>query len=157
MTKLSIPFQILTLTILLCTLTYTTLCYAHDFEGNLTAQAGAGATDLFSISCSNAEENATETTHHLYVTIRNNVKSNDPLSVVVYKKGDSNGLSKSVSDAIGGDYTPSPGLLLPGGNGDYLVFVHHNSDTPLTYLLQYHCQDSNNQHTGTDIQSLQNE
>ena len=151
------PSQTLTLLSILFVLLCTSPCYAHDFDGNLTTQSGAGATDSFSISCFNAEENATETTHHLYVTIRNNVKSNDTLSVVVYKKGDSNGLSKSVSDAIGGDYTSSPALIIPGGNGDYLAFVHHNSDTTLTYLLQYHCQDINTQHTGTDIQSLQNE
>ena len=131
--------------------------HAHDLEANLSEAGGESATDLYSIVCFNDPQSSQEITHHLSVTVRNNVKTDSLLSVVVYKKTATAGISKSATDPKGGDYETSPEILLAGGEGEYLAFVHHSANTPQGYLLKYHCQDAQNNHTGTTIQTLQNE
>lgn len=141
-----------------CLTTATSLSLsAHDQEGNLSAAAGESATDLYSISCFNDPEFSQEPTHHLSVSLRSNVKEGGGMSMVVYKKTPSGQITKAASDAIGGDYTQSPEIIISGGEGDYQVFIHHMTSTAQSYMVSFHCQDAHNQHTGTDIQILQNE
>jgi hypothetical protein len=130
---------------------------AHDQEGNLTAAGGESATDIYSITCSADPAEKPEKNYHLFATLRNNSKEGGKMSMLVYKNTTKGGLSKSATDNTGGDYETSPAINLPGGDGEYLLFVHHQDNTPQTYLLQFHCQDSQNQHTDTNIQTLQNE
>jgi hypothetical protein len=130
---------------------------AHDQEGSLTAAAGESATDLYSINCFNDPEFSGGPSHHLSVSLRNNTKVGGGLSMVVYKKTPTGQISKTATDVIGGDYTQSPEVIIPGGEGDYQVFVHHMTNTAQSYMMSFHCQDAHNQHTGTDIQILQNE
>ncbi|NOT10800.1 MAG: hypothetical protein HOP23_03035 [Methylococcaceae bacterium] len=130
---------------------------AHETEGSLMAASGAGATDLYSISCFKDAENPSETPHQLFVNVRDNVKGGGVMSVVVYKATATGGITKTATDPIGGDYNPSPDIILTAGEGDYLVFVNHTEKISESYMLQYHCQDAAKQHTGTQINSIQNE
>lgn len=142
---------------LLATAAYSNTVLAHEMEGGLNTSAGEGATDLYSVSCYNDAEGSQQPTHQLFVNIRDNVKGGAVLSVLVYKKTATGAITKTATDPVGGDYTPSPDIILPGGEGEYLVFVNHTLKIAESYLLQFHCQDEANQHTGTQVQTLQNE
>lgn len=128
---------------------------AHEVEGSLTAKAGA--TDLYSVSCANDPEFSAGPAQQLFVNVRDNDKNGGLMSVVVYKATATGGISKTATDPKGGDYNQSPDIVISGGEGDYLVFVNHTEAFAESYMLQFHCQDAAKQHTGTQVQPIQNE
>jgi hypothetical protein len=158
MIKLAFPTHpIIIFNLLFLATTFIMPASAHEVEGSLTAKAGIGATDLFSVSCANDPEFSGGPAQQLFVNVRDNDKKGGLMSVVAYKATANGGISKTATDPKGGDYNPSPDIVLSGGEGDYLVFVNHTEAFAESYMLQFHCQDAAKQHTGTQVQPLQNE
>ncbi|MDD5579829.1 MAG: hypothetical protein PHY16_11185 [Methylobacter sp.] len=127
---------------------------AHDIAASLGILKGAGATDLYTVTCStDPTEQSQQPTDHLFVQIQDQNAGGAILSVQVMKGA----IAVNSTDNIGGDGIPAPAITLQGGEGDYLVLVDHTARFAETYFMSYHCQDANNQHTGTVLTTKQNQ
>lgn len=128
----------------------THAAFAHDQTGALGK--AAGATDYYAISCFDDGNGAAA---YLVFQIMDALPVAAPVvSAQVTTKGR---LAVNTTDAIDGDATYSPKVLVKGGNGTYYVSVDKTKAGVENYSFQYHCETSDNQHTGTSIIPLQSQ
>lgn len=117
---------------------------ADDQAGSLGK--AASATDYYQVIC-------TENDDHLYIQVRDDGPQAKPL-VSVLAVGSQ---IKNSTDTVDGDAKYSPLLNIKGGSGTYHVFVSKTSAGFENYSLIFHCYDSSNNHTQTDIYPFQDQ
>jgi hypothetical protein len=127
----------------LSVLGYVGSASAHEQLGALGA--GAKKTDYYEVSCFN---DGTGDAGHLAVLITDLVPAASPLVSVQVIKGQ---LAKNTTDPVDGDATSSPEMKVIGGNGAYKVIVDKTGADAENYSLDYHCETSTGDHTGTSI------
>lgn len=145
---------------------------AHDIIGSLTngvaSQTGAGATDIYTISCFNDPALSSNPTDHLYFQVRDASPAGGQISatainnaMIVNQTTNNARTAVSVTDLVGGDNTPSATKTLkaPVAAQDltFTLVVHHTAAAADNYVLTAHCEDAGNNHTGTDSLQLQNQ
>lgn len=123
--------------------------FAHDQTGALGK--AAGATDYYAVSCFDDGNGAAA---YLAFQVIDALPVAAPVVSAQVTKGR---LAVNTTDAIDGDATYSPKVLVKGGNGTYYVSVDKTKAGVENYSFQYHCETSDNQHTGTSILPLQNQ
>ena len=123
--------------------------FAHDQTGALGK--AVGATDYYAVSCFDDGNGVAD---HLSFQIMDALPAAIPAVSAQVTKGR---LAVNTTDAIDGDATYSPAVLVKGGNGTYYVSVDKSKAGVENYSFQYHCETSDNQHTGTSILPLQNQ
>lgn len=124
---------------------------AHDYASFIAIQPNAQA--VLTASCF---DDGNGTPDRLDLSIRNATKSNYLLTATVVT-GDIKG---STTDTISGDRLPSKLIGVKGGAATYTVTVSKTKKKPTskpatlkgraTFQIVYHCQSTNNQHTGTN-------
>jgi hypothetical protein len=61
----------------------------------------------------------------------------------------------NVTDPVSGDGQASPAVALKGGNGEYRISANKTAEGGRQISVTYHCENSGNAHTGTEIELLQ--
>jgi hypothetical protein len=87
------------------------------------------------------------------VAIKNNTPSAARLSIQAIRD---NGATNS-TDAVNANAAYSPTILQAGSDGYFYLTVNKTAAGAVNYSIQYHCQTSDNQHSGTDIVQLTNQ
>ena len=128
----------------------THAAFAHDQFGALGKVAGA--TDYYAISCFDDGNGAAA-----YLALQV-IDTALPIAAPVVSAQVTKGRwAVNTTDAIDGDATYSPKVLVKGGNGTYYVSVDKTKAGVENYSFQYHCETSDNQHTGTSIIRMQDQ
>ena len=125
-----------------------------------------GAVDTWQITCEFDSSLSQNFTDHLFVQIADTNPAGGPITALA----GSDVAVVSTTDLIPattaatpttpatGDLNPSPGRIvkssIPSVDATYTVIVHHTSPAADSYTLSVHCQDANNNHTGTKIPVL---
>ncbi len=141
--------------VILIVSSYTPTVLAHDYVGTLGTLAGASATDLLRVDCSQDVGAASQSpTHQLYITITDGTAAGGKLtaSAAVFTPGF--GKATTVTDPKGGDGVSSPEKTLTVIGADkqdveFFITINHSATGGKSYTLGYHCQDASGQHTGT--------
>ena len=124
------------------------VCFAHSQSGSLLSASGAGATDLYQVTC---EDDATAG-GYLEARIKDfGAGSMMSLQLIKGSKA-ANGTDTVPADANFGGWAK-----LFGGVGAYYMVVDRNgtSATNEAYTIEYHCHSSNPAyHAGTTIAPL---
>lgn len=127
---------------------HTPIALAHTQVGSLGS--GAGATDLYTVTCSTDSGGVT---FRLYTRMKDNT-SGSSLVQVQTRKGS---IATNTTDPTGGDSAYSPTVYNNSGNGAYNVLVDKTASGTNNYTLDYHCQTATGVHTGTSITTNQNQ
>ncbi|MEC4748391.1 hypothetical protein [Methylomicrobium sp. Wu6] len=129
---------------------YSSIGIAHDQGGTLNA--GASATDVYQVSCF---DDGGGKPYQLFFEIKSVIPASPPVSAQVINDD----LAMSTTDRVGGDenYSPELQVVKPGNNDTYTIVIDKSAAGKASYSLEYHCQDSHGNHTGTDILPLQNQ
>lgn len=127
---------------------HTPIALAHTQTGSLGS--GAGATDLYTVTCSTDSSGAT-------FRLRIRVKDNTSGSSRVQAQTRKSSIATNSTDPSGGNTAYSPTVYNNSGNGAYNVLVNKSASGTNSYTLEYHCQTEAGGHTGTDITTLQNQ
>lgn len=127
---------------------HTPIALAHTQGGSLGS--GAGATDLYTVTCST---NAGGATFRLYTRVKDNT-SGSSLVQVQTRKGS---IATNTTDPSGGNTAYSPTVYNNSSNGAYNVLVDKSASGTNSYTLDYHCQTATGVHTGTGIIQNQNQ
>lgn len=136
---------------LLISVVYTSIASAHDQGGSLGA--AAGATDMYQITCYDAQD-GTGPSEHLRVSVIDAAPVAVPrVSAQVTKWG----WALNTTDAVDGNTAYSPEIRFYGGDGSYLVAIDKSAAGSENYNITYHCQGKTGLHTGTYIYPLQNQ
>ncbi len=122
---------------------------AHDISGALGKSPTA--TDYYQLSC---YDDGNGPADHLSIQVIDMAPVAKPLISVQVTKGI---LAGNTTDAVDGNATYSPALKMKGGDGDYAVTVDKTAAGLETYSLQYHCETSTGDHTGTGYAILANQ
>jgi len=125
-------------TVVLSWLFLPVVSLAHSEDNALAATAGAS--DLFKVTCSDGSA-------YLETYIKNKTAGGSFISVQVIKDSQ----VSNTTDPIAGDSGYSPQVKTKGGDGSYLVMVNHTVSKSETYTLEFHCKNSQDDHTGTSI------
>lgn len=133
----------------LTVLGYAGSASAHDISSGLGK--AATATDYYQISC---YDDGNGPADHLYIQVIDMAPVAKPMISVQVTKGI---LASNTTDAVDGNATYSPALTIKGGNGDYAVTIDKTAAGLETYSLQYHCETSSGDHTGTAYTILTNQ
>lgn len=131
---------------------------AHDRAGGLTATSGPGATDFYTITCSNDPATGT-VTDRLFFKIRDITEGGNLVGMTVVKAdAPANQAATTTVDLVGGtDPAYSPDSQIKGGNGIYNVTVWHTGvASDESYSFAYHCENGTT-HTGTTITRVSNQ
>lgn len=141
---------------------YSNFAFAHAQDGTLGTLKGAGASDIYIVSCfKDAGEPSQLPTDHLSLNILNTTVGplNQLLSAQVVAVNSKTGLlvGGNTTDVTGGTSTGSPYITVAAGEVNYTVLVDHNAKIAGSYTIDFHCQDASNVHTGTSIQTIQNQ
>lgn len=126
---------------------------AHESGGSLGV--AASATDVYQVGCNTSDGQP----YKLFFDITNATPSSSPLSAQVIN-GD---VAMSTTDHSGGDTISSPKIevVRPSGTTGamaYTIVVDKSGAGAVNYGLEFHCEDINGQHTGTDdILPVQNQ
>lgn len=132
------------------TMAHPFIVSAHDKSGSLGV--AASATDVYQIICySEGGINP----YQLFFDIKSMTASATPLSAQVINEN----LAMSTTDSIGGDAAKSPELRVvrQGNNDTYTVAVDKSGAGEVNYTIDFHCEDSNGNHAGTQILSAQDQ
>ncbi|MEY4768000.1 MAG: hypothetical protein RL637_639 [Pseudomonadota bacterium] len=124
---------------------------AHEQTGSLGKSASA--TDLYQIQCFDNGDGTGNTARLVTQIIDSPPKVAAKLSVQTVKAAK----ATNTTDAIDGDALGSPFASNYGGDGYYYVIVNKDGAGVESYTLDFHCQSSSGEHTGTEISSLQNQ
>lgn len=122
--------------------------FAHTQTGILGA--AAGATDVYAITCSSADNS----TDHLVTAVRDLLPKAAPWISVQVLRG---AAVRNTTDAVDGDTAMSPEVKTPGGDGTYTVIVDKTAAGKELYSLEFHCQSKSGEHTDTEIGIVQNQ
>jgi hypothetical protein len=122
---------------------------AHDVNGAL--RTASSAIDYYQVHC--FDEGGSGPTAHLSVAVKNNTNSAAKLSIQAIRD---NGATNS-TDAVNANAAYSPNILQAGGDGYFYLTVNKTAAGAVNYSIQFHCQTSDNQHSGTDIVQLTNQ
>lgn len=115
---------------------------AHE-SGARALGTGAGATDVYPISCF---DDGNGNTSYLTVAVQDLAPvANPTVSIQIFKDGFSN----NASDLVDGDAGTSPSIKLTRGNGTYYVMVNKSRTGAENYQFDYHCMTATGAHTGT--------
>ncbi|MFH0342026.1 MAG: hypothetical protein ACHBNF_07810 [Chromatiales bacterium] len=124
------------------------IALAHTQGGSLGSSAGA--TDLYTVTCSTNAGGAT-------FRLGTRVKNNTPGSVKVSVQARKGSIATNITDATSGDAGYSFWVYNNSGNGAYNVLVDKSATGANNYTLDYHCQTAAGGHTGTSITTNQNQ
>ncbi|HUK63764.1 MAG TPA: hypothetical protein VLV15_10525 [Dongiaceae bacterium] len=125
---------------------------AHTQNGSLGAPAEA--TDYYQVTCS---DDGSGPPVSLIVQVLESSPAGAPLVSAQVRRGTT---LVNTTDPIDGDGSPSPFVSLNLGTGVYDVLVDKSGVGAETYILTYHCYtgpDGTGTHTGTSLQSWQNQ
>lgn len=147
MKKISLKNSILAL-VALCALGLLNVASAHDVNGSLGK--ASSAIDYYQVQCF---DDGSGPTDHLDVAIKNNSRGAAKLSVQVIRDN----TATNATDAANGNATYSPVVNQKGSDGFFYMTVDKTAVGVVNYSLQYHCQTSDQQHTGTNIFQLTNQ
>jgi hypothetical protein len=149
-----ISFKRLALTSpLLLALDNTGSALAHGQVGSLGDDPTA--TDLYSVLCFTE---ANLTTHHLLAQVKDDLPRKPPkLNIQILRSDLATPIAANSTDNIDGDDIYSPEIKAAGGNGKYLVVVDKTAAGSENYTILFHCQTAKGDHTGTLIQTKQNQ
>lgn len=130
----------------------TGTAFAHSQSGSLGA--GAGATDLYQVSCFD-DGGGAGPAYHLANNIKAGAFSAGKISIRTQKAAK----ATNSTDAISGDSVYSPVVYNVGGNGVYYLTVGKTaaSSAAISYIIDFHCLSSAGGHAGTSIYMLQNQ
>ncbi|ATG89086.1 MULTISPECIES: hypothetical protein [Methylomonas] len=158
--------------LLLASAGLATTASAHEIIGSLSngvlSQTGAGATDVYTVSCYNDPTLSSNPTDHLYFQVRDASSAGGQISATAINNAIianqvTNNLRTAVTatDLVGGDNSASAVKTLktpvPAQDVTFTVVVHHTAAATDNYVLTAHCEDAGNNHTGTDSLQLQNQ
>lgn len=121
---------------------------AHSQSGSLGS--GAGATDLYTVTCSTDSVGAT-------FRLRTSVKDDTAGSSLVQVQTRKGSIATNSTDPSGGDTAYSPIVFNNSGNGAYTVLVDKTASGANNYTLEFHCETASGGHTGTNITTLQSQ
>ncbi|MFO1419107.1 MAG: hypothetical protein U1E83_10615 [Methylotetracoccus sp.] len=121
----------------------------HEQKGSLGRDPGA--TDQYQVICTVGEGSGDP--HHLTMSVLDRTAGPAMVSVQVSKGF----AATNTTDFIGGDTKFSTESVTVGGGGVYGVLVDKNGKGAQNYALSLHCQDIDNIHAGTAVQTLQNQ
>lgn len=132
---------------------YAGVASAHEQSGSLGT--GAGATDLYQVSCYN-DGSGTGATSHLATSV---VAGYLAAGIKVSVRTQKGSKATNTTDPINGDSVSSPFVYNAGGDGVYYMTVGKSAATivPRSYNISFHCQNSSGGHTGTSWVMLQNQ
>ncbi|BAW80169.1 hypothetical conserved protein [Candidatus Nitrosoglobus terrae] len=127
--------------------------FAHNQIGTLGDPASA--TDFYMVQCSTDSGGVTG---RLYTQILDGTTTagGGKISVVSEFNGD-NIIDATTASAPVRDGQNGPASILPGADGIFLMFVHKLKEGVKDYNVTYHCQSSEGVHTGTSIQTIQDQ
>jgi hypothetical protein len=150
-------------TALLLTAVHAGTVSADEYNGSLTAggplqgNIGASVTDMLQVTCFNDPTLSQLPTDHLFISIRDNTAGVGLVSAAAIWGNK----AVTVTDTVGGDGGTSPvrrlKLTTPAQNAVFTVVINHTHAGAENYLLSFHCEDANNNHTGTSLTILQNQ
>jgi len=134
---------------LLLATAYGSIASAHTQSGTLVA---LGAIDIFQVTC---PIDASGTPARLFIQVRDLTASNPTVSIKATKST----ISATSTDPVGGDAAYSPGVVVNGGSGTYLMNVYKTTTGSVTqsYTAQFHCQTAGGVHTTTNVRQTQNQ
>jgi hypothetical protein len=128
---------------------------AHEFGGALTngllSGTAGGATDVYTVQCfQDGTEPSQQPSDHLFIQVSDNNPAGGQISAIALSP---QGKAITITDLTPGDGMPSAGKALkltPASlNATFTILIHHTAPASDSYQLSYHCEDANNQHTGT--------
>ncbi len=125
---------------------------AHE-SGARALGAGAGATDVYLVSCFDDGDGPTS---YLTVAVQDLLPKAGPIvNIQIFRDGFVN----NASDLVDGDAVASPFIKLSRGDGTYFVIVNKTKSGAENYQFEYHCMTAGNAHTGTSdvLQYKQNQ
>jgi hypothetical protein len=145
---------------LLLAIGYGEFASAHTQAGSIgRKKSKAGGADIYEVTCSNAGDGTGEP-DHLYVDVKD-LRPRNPAQVSIQAVLPTTGAATPISvDAKDSDPYPSPGNILAGGAGPYLMTVNKTRSRVAgaeVYLVEFHCQSAAGAHTGTDWVMKQNQ
>jgi hypothetical protein len=135
---------------LLLAIGYVESVSAHTQSGTLGS--AAGATDLYQVLCS---PDASPT-----AKLTSRVRTGTAVTAVKVSVRTQKGVKATNStDNVNGDAISSPSVSNASGDGIYFMTVGKTVWTKVAvpYTLDFHCQSSAGEHTGTDWFTLQNQ
>jgi len=133
---------------------FSVTTYAHD-SGAQALGAAAGATDVFAVFCS---DDGSGPTSYLQYQIQETSGKNTTSPLVSMQTISSTGKTfYNTTDPVNGDAGFSPWVYAYGPNGTFYIIVDKTAANAITYDFTYHCMTAENEHTGTDIQKLQDQ
>lgn len=113
--------------------------FAHDFSSRLSNDISS--TDYIDISCDNL-------TDKIHIEISGNKSADAPIiSAQIFKDSKAKNITTQGASRV--DFQ--------GGGGAYNMTINKNKIGEVNYLLVYHCEDANGDHTETDLNELQNQ
>ncbi len=127
---------------------HTNITLAHTQVGALGS--GAGATDLYTVTCSTDSGGAT---FRLSMRVSDDTAGSGKVGVQT-RRGN---IATNSTDQTGGDGAYSPIVYNNGGDGAYNVLVDKPRSGTNNYTLQFHCETSTGVHTGTSVVTNQNQ
>ncbi|MFO1419113.1 MAG: hypothetical protein U1E83_10645 [Methylotetracoccus sp.] len=126
---------------------------AHGQVGTLGSSATA--TDLYAVTCFTE---ANLETHHLLAQIKDDLPKRAPkVSLQIIRTDLATPVAASTTDNTDGDDNYSPDVQAAGGNGRYFVIVNKTAAGAENYTIQFHCQTADLKHTGTLVQTKQDQ
>jgi hypothetical protein len=166
-------FNLLTLLLMIGHVFYSSQLYANELIGALGTLKGAGATDIYQVTCfTDTQAPSQLPSHQLYFTIRSDTSAGLALSAQAIRNlpAPSNApIGRNTTDNTGGDLIPSPDTFLsnPTYNGNpnyydaanviYTLSVDHSANFSNPYMLTTYCQDAFGIAVGTVINNVQNQ
>lgn len=125
--------------------------WAHDQSGTLGKPAAA--TDFYVVLCSNDGSGPPSS---VSVQLAAGGPATAPLVSVQVQLPDQ-AIAKSATDPVNGDAGASDPIQIAAGNALYYVTIGKAGPGKVAYSLAYHCLTAGNEHTGTDLSSLQDQ
>ena len=128
---------------------FSTSVSAHDLKFKiLSASNGAGATDVWEVSCLNSS--LLGDTARLVAQVRDFSPADSNLvSLIIYKDGK----AASTTDLSAGDAGYSPLVSVNAGNGVYTMMANHTKVGNQVYFIEYHCENAAGDHTPSTVPS----
>ncbi|MEQ1529422.1 MAG: hypothetical protein ABL925_08905 [Methylococcales bacterium] len=119
--------------------------YLSAHEGSGILGKSASATHYYQIDCGTGSA-------HLYVEVKSKGTATAPIVSAQLSK---DSFAMSTTDPKNTDALPSRGLQLDAGDGGYHVTISKSKPGIAKYAFQYHCKNSNGEHTETERKNIE--